>query len=212
MTHKGIHHRGFLPHWDFADSVQAITFRLADSLPGNVVNEWRRELQSLLNSTDSQISKNAQADLHRRIALYEDAGHGSCLLGKPAHAAIVQAAFIEGHGSTYKLIAWCIMPNHVHVLLRMIDDTPLGNIIKKLKASSAIEINRLLGRTGPLWMPDYHDRYIRDMDHLHNSQSYIRNNPVKAGLCEKPEAWPFSSAGINWTAEFIPPESKEAAE
>ncbi len=199
--HKGIHSRGYLPHWDFAGSVQGITFRLADSLPNKVVKEWREELSAEINSPDSEISQKAQAELQQRISHYEDAGHGSCLLSKAEHAKVVQDALIKGHGSNYKLIDWCIMPNHVHVLIRMLDDMSLGKIIKHWKAPTAIEINRMENQTGSLWMLDYHDRLIRDWSHLENARAYIRSNPVKAGLCLKPEDWPFSSAGTNWSAE-----------
>ena len=209
--HKGIHKRGYLPHWDFADSVQAVAFRLADSLPGKLVSAWRQELKDSLNHPDTDISRKAQSELHRKIARYEDAGHGECLLSHAAHGGIVQQAFIAGHGIAYKLIDWCVMPNHVHVLLRLLDETPLGNIIRKWKGATALEINRLRSRRGSVWMCDYHDRFIRDLDHFHNARAYIRNNPVKAGLCKKPEDWPLSSAGINWTADFSPlPKNQDA--
>ncbi len=204
--HKGIHSRGYLPHWDFAGSVQRITFRLADSLPANVVKEWREELRDALESPDSQISLKAKMELHQRISCYEDAGHGACLLVKSEHARVVQEILIKGHGTKYKLIDWCIMPNHVHVLVRLLDEISLGKIIKHWKAPSAILINRAEGKSGSLWMADYYDRLIRDLDHFHDAKAYIRNNPVKAGLCEKPEEWEFSGAGQNWSAEFIPPE------
>jgi REP element-mobilizing transposase RayT len=210
--HKGIHNRGYLPHWDFADSVQAITFRLDDSLPVEVVRRWKRELNEMLASPDQEESRRAQAELRRRIADYEDAGHGECLLAIPDHAAIVQAQLKKHHGSKYKLIEWCIMPNHVHVLMKLLDDTPLHEIVKRWKAVSAVQINRLTGRCGSLWMVDYHDRYIRDMDHFLNARAYIRMNPVKAGLCKEPEDWPWSSVGIHWIAECIPPETGGLAE
>jgi len=201
MTHKGIHSRGYLPHWDFADSVQGITFRLADSVPADVVSKWRDELCELLNSSDSEISAAARTDLHRRIAKFEDAGHGECLLKDPEYAMIVQDALIKGHGADYKLIEWCVMPNHVHVLIRLIGRTTLGSIVKRWKATTALQINRLMESSGQLWMRDYHDRFIRDQEHFHDAKAYIRNNPVKAGLCKSPEEWMFSSAGLNWNAD-----------
>lgn len=210
--HKCIHNRGYLPHWDFENSVQAITFRLADSLPLDVLKRWKRELNDQLESPDSGESNKAQAELRRLIAEYEDAGHGECLLGDPECASIVQKQLIASHETTCKLIEWCVMPNHVHVLVKLIRETPLHEIVKRWKAVSAIEMNRMLGRGGSLWMVDYHDRFIRDMDHFHNARAYIRRNPVKAGLCEKPEGWPWSSAGIHWSAEFIPPETGGLAE
>ncbi|MCU0750025.1 MAG: transposase [Akkermansiaceae bacterium] len=210
--HKGIHSRGYLPHWDFAGSVQAITFRLGDSLPADVIHEWRKELNADLKSADSKVSLAAQMEIHKRIARFEDAGKGQCVLARADCAEIVQAAILQGHGAEYKLIDWVIMPNHVHVLVRLLNDTPLGDIVKRWKASSAVAINRLLGKNGSLWMCDYHDRLIRDMDHLENARAYIRKNPVKAGLCDKPEDWFYSSAGQNWSAEFIPQAEERAAE
>ncbi len=209
MAHKGIHSRGYLPHWDFEGSVQGITFRLAYAVPAKVVNEWREELQFLLQNPDREISYKAYAELHAKIAKYEDAGHGSCLLEDPKYAGIVQDSLIGGHGSNYKLIDWCVMPNHVHALVRLLDSASLGSIVKRWKATTALQINRLLERRGSLWMRDYHDRMIRDLDHLENSKCYIKTNPVRAGLCGKPEDWVFSSAGLSWNSEiatFLPPE------
>ena len=74
----------------------------------------------------------------------------------------------------------------------------LAEIVKFWKDGSAIENNRVLHRTGALWQREYYDRYVRDLDHFHDCIAYIRNNPVKAGLCDRPEDWPFSSAGVSW--------------
>lgn len=79
------------------------------------------------------------------------------------------------------------MPNHVHVLIHCPAGTQIGEIVKSWKTHSAREINRVLLRQGSLWSHDYHDRYIRDSVHLVNVRSYIRNNPVNAGLCLSPE-------------------------
>jgi hypothetical protein len=111
---RGIHSRGYLPHWDFAKSVQAITFRLADSVPKNVITAWKRELADLPDEPTRQ------QELHRRIAHYEDAGHGEAILSDPASANILQKQFTEHHGVAYKLIAWVVMPNHAHVLIRLL--------------------------------------------------------------------------------------------
>ncbi|NQX00902.1 transposase [bacterium] len=189
---KGIYTRGFLPHWDFDKSTQAITFRLADSVPAELIKQWNQELDSVL---DSDVR---EKELHRRIAKYEDAGNGCAVFKNPSCAVIIQNKLLEGHSSRYSLIDWCIMPNHVHVLVRLMENQTLAEIIKSWKGGSAIEINRILQRQGTLWQRDYYDRYVRDMDHLYNCIAYIRNNPVKAGLCTKPEDWPFSSAGVNW--------------
>lgn len=195
---KGIYNRGYLPHWDFPTSLQAITFRLADSVPIKVIQKWRCELTSIVDD------KERQKELHRRIARYEDAGHGESLLSIPDIARAVQQKLMDGHMSSYKLIAWCIMPNHVHVMIKLNPGSIMAEIVQQWKGASSFEINKALARTGRLWQRDYHDRYIRDMDHFHDSLAYIHNNPVKAGLCEKPDDWPFSSVGRSWNPNGPP--------
>lgn len=189
---KGIYTRGYLPHWDFNGSLQAITFRLADSVPSNVIRVWKQELSSI---PDDRLR---QKELHRRIAKYEDAGHGEAVLAIPAAAEILQQKLIAAHPCDYKLIEWCVMPNHVHVMVKLSKGAALSEVVGRWKGSTAFEINRELGRNGRLWQREYHDRYIRDMDHYHDCRAYIRNNPVKAGLCNEPEDWPFSSVGMKW--------------
>jgi REP element-mobilizing transposase RayT len=201
MSHKGWHRRGYIPHCDYGGLLQAVTFRLADSLPSAVVASWRRELERDLDGSDPVVKQAAEAVLRRKIAIYEDAGHGSCLLRHPAHAAIVQRSLMLHHGMRYRLIEWCVMPNHVHVMFRPSEGFSLGKILQGWKGGSSVEINRLSQREGPLWMRDYHDRLIRVEDHFRNARSYIRQNPVKAKLCAEPEDWPFSSAGVKWSEQ-----------
>ena len=111
---KGIYTRGFLPHWDFEKSTQAITFRLADSVPAEVIRDWSIELAV---TPDANVRA---MELHRLIARYEDAGHGTSILKSPDCATIIQKKLIESHPSLYSLIDWCIMPNHLHALNRPI--------------------------------------------------------------------------------------------
>ncbi|WAC19908.1 transposase [Luteolibacter sp. SL250] len=202
MSHKGIHDRGYLPHWDFDGSLQAITFRLGDALPDSVVISWKAELASLLEHPDRSIVEQAAKELRKRIARYEDSGHGSCILRNHGH--ILQEILISGHTESYKLIEWCIMPNHVHVLVKLLPSHSLGSTLQRWKGASSARINKAVGRSGTLWYPYYHDRFIRDFDHYYNSIAYIRNNPVKAGLCQHPSEWPLGSAGMEWSADFSP--------
>jgi putative transposase len=188
MKNKGIYNRGYLPHWDFPRSLQAVTFRLADSVPASVIKQWEKELKTITND----IERFRQ--LHRNIAHYEDAGNGSAIFRNEACALILQEELLRHHGIKYQLHDWCVMPNHVHVLMMLLEEHTLAEIVQHWKGATAMKLNRLLGQSGRLWQADYFDRYVRDMDHFYNCRSYIRNNPVKAKLCEKPEDWPYSSA------------------
>ena len=134
------------------------------------------------------------ARLRRLIAEYEDRGIGACHLGDPRVANLMQAALHFHDGKSYRLFEWCVMPNHVHVLIQQHAGAPLGRVVGSWKTYTAKRANALLGRQGRFWMPDYFDRYIRSPAHFEQACHYIRYNPVVAGLCEKPEDWSWSSA------------------
>lgn len=180
-AHKFWHSRGYLPHCDTPDLLQAITFRLADSLPASV-------LDRLLQEAGSDVEKLG------RIENLLDAGHGACWLKQPAVADIFEGALLYGDGQYYRLLAWCVMPNHVHVLVETRESYPLSRVVQGWKSFTARLINRHLGRTGTVWMRDYFDRYVRDDHHLAAVVAYIHNNPVKAGLVQNECEWQHSSA------------------
>ena len=173
--------------------VQGITIRLADSLPRDVVERWREEIT---RSNEWLTEKARVEELRRRVAHYEDAGQGECHLRRPQIAALVRAALMRFDGERYKLLEWCVMPNHVHILITQLKGFPLGDIVRSWKTFTAREANAILGRSGPFWMREYHDRSIRDEKHFDRAVAYIRNNPVKAGLCARAVDWPWSSATI----------------
>ena len=179
---KGWYSRGYLPHFDLPGVLQFVTYRLADSVPAAVLREWEQAGEL----ADDQ-------ERFRRLESLLDRGHGRCQLRDSRIAELVEAnlRFHDGHG--YRLIAWVVMPNHVHLLAELWQ--PLGVVVKQWKSYTATAANRILGTVGErFWQPEYFDRYIRDRDHGLRVVRYIERNPVGAGLVEAPEAWPWSSA------------------
>jgi len=177
--------RGFLPHFDDEGFTQFITFRLADSMPQSVLEKWREEL------AQDDIT---DADLRRRIERYLDQNFGEGHLRVERIAAMVQETLLKWDGERYRLIAWVIMPNHAHILLRPINGTVVSEIMHSIKSFTAHEANRILERKGQFWAKEYFDRYIRDLRHFASTIAYIENNPVKARLCRSAEEWPYGSA------------------
>ncbi len=189
--HRAWHSRGYLPHFDHPGLVQSVTFRLVDSVPRDVIDGWRSELD--LAGGESADDPRC-VELRERIDRYADQGKGNCWLRVPDVADIVEDALLHFDGRRYLLLAWCVMPNHLHVLIETRDGFPLGDVVHSWKSFTAKKCNRRLGRKGGFWKLDYHDRFIRDANHLEKVTEYIEGNPVKVGLCKKPEEWPWSSA------------------
>ena len=116
-------------------------------------------------------------------------------------AEIVENALLHFDGERYALHAWCVMPNHAHTLFTPKASFMMSKIVHSWKSFTANECNKILRRTGRFWERDPFDRYIRNEQHYRNAIAYIENNPVKAGLCEKPEDWLWSSAKRRTTLE-----------
>jgi REP element-mobilizing transposase RayT len=189
---KGWHSRGYLPHCDAPETLQFVTFRLRDSLPEKVIARWKEELGI---TSVQQPKSELTLVLRNRIETYEDAGHGACYLQNPEIAETIQSALLHFDGERYRLLEWCIMPNHVHVMIETLPDHHLADIVHSWKSFTANKCNAILGLEGTFWQREYYDRYIRSDNHYSEICEYIRYNPVKAGLAKAPEEWPWSSAG-----------------
>ena len=183
-----IHSRGYIPHWDVDQRTQFITFNLTDSLPKRLLHQWHDETAQL--PPDKRIRANFE-----RLQQALDRHHGTCLLKQPGPAGIVAETLKYNDNQRYKLHAWVVMPNHVHVLFTPLPGFTMSRIIHTWKSWSAHKINTLLGRAGRLWQIEYFDRLIRDHKHFTEVFNYIIYNPVSAGLCTSPLDWPF----VGWS-------------
>jgi putative transposase len=141
-------------------------------------------------------ARRLQDDAVQYIDRALDAGLGACWLRRTEIAFLVEDALIHFDSERYRLLAWCIMPNHVHVVIDIPGDHSLGDIVRSWKAFTARRANTQLGRSGSFWHADYFDRYMRDEDHLSRTVEYVEENPVKAGLAKVASDWPWSSARL----------------
>lgn len=173
------HYRGYLPHFENWDHIQMITYRLADSLPKRVAERLASEKDQVYG----------EMLYRKRIEAFLDAGYGSCCLGRLEIAELVKESFLFNNMKRYRLHAYVIMPNHVHILAEPIAPHSLSEIIKCWKSVTAREISRISGHPGHIWMKEYWDRFIRDDEHFRNALNYILENPVKAGLVTRVQDW-----------------------
>ena len=156
-------------------------------MPSTVLEQWAKETEGL-----PEIQR--ATERQRRIAAYLDAGHGECWLRDERIAEVMENTLLHFDGERYELLAWVVMPNHVHVLAEMREGWPLAKLVYSWKTWTAKRANEILGRSGTFWFREYHDRYIRDATHLANAKRYIKENAMKAGLCAAREDWRWGNA------------------
>jgi REP element-mobilizing transposase RayT len=205
---SGIHTRGYLPHVKREGATYFITFRLADSLPQEVLFRIQRDrtdrlarLASAEATSPSQArgaavaARKIEREYFRELEAYLDKGAGACCLRCPEVADLVCRALLFFEGSRYLLKSWVVMPNHAHAVVWPMPNYTLSAIVRSWKGYTAREINKLLGRMGqPVWQPEAYDHWIRDDVEHERCCRYVIYNPVKAKLCNTPQEWRWSSA------------------
>ncbi len=197
----GFHHRGHLPHLKREGGAYFVTFRLAGTLPAEVLARLKRERETIIAqalAAKRPLTWHEQQELFRwyssRVERYLDAGHGECWLRQPAIAAMMADVIRFHAGQRYALSAWVVMPNHVHAVVRPLPGWTLSKVLQSWKGFTARQANRLLGREGqPFWQKESFDHLIRDDEDHHRCCQYTTMNPVNAGLCAQPEDWRWSS-------------------
>jgi REP element-mobilizing transposase RayT len=189
---RGWYERGYLPHFDAPNVTQFVTFMLEDAFP-----VWRRrEWEPILKEPDYSLRR-------RKLEAWLDRGHGECWLGRAHLAGLVEEKLRESDGRTYRLQAWVVMPNHVHLVVD-VWATPLSKLLGLWKGASARAANLALGRSGRFWEREYFDSLIRDGEHLKRAVRYTENNPVKAGLVAERKAWRWGSGRCRDQYERLP--------
>jgi REP element-mobilizing transposase RayT len=180
--------RNRLPHWQQDGATYFITYRLADSIPQELIVQWRRERDEWIVQNPQPWDVDTEKEYHRLFSAeldrMMDLGHGSCVLRKPEIHGLLADTFSIFEGKRYLLHSWVVMPNHVHLLLTMAEGHLLEKAVTSWKNFTARRINVLIESTGAVWQKDYFDTIIRDWDHFASVARYIRRNPAKAKLCE----------------------------
>ncbi len=220
MYGAGHFHRRNLAHWQPGDAIIFVTYRLAGSLPADVLDRLREERRVLskqpLREGETEREKAVRAG-KRMLTSMDEVLHrvttqadSPCYLSDRRVAQLVQDGLHYWEARRYRLHRYVIMPNHVHILIEPLSvaqavslcsqtDDPthysLSLIMQSLKGYSGRKANAILGRNGPFWQEESFDHWVRDKREYDRIVEYIDMNPVNAGLCCVPEEWKWSSAG-----------------
>jgi type I restriction enzyme R subunit len=178
-----------IPHWRQEGCTYFVTFRLADSLPSEVLSRLEEQRITWLHERGKAVEQLTEPEKLEYLRHYSrgleaslDEGRGQCILRDPLKRAKVRSALEHFDGVTMRLGDFVIMPNHVHVLITPNDGENLESLLKSIKGFSARQINEAMGRTGQVWQRDNYDHLVRDSDQLGRFRRYISNNPLKSHL------------------------------
>ena len=142
----------------------------------------RRELSSDERNRLARLSS-------ARIEQYLDKGSGACHLRNPALAKVVSEALLHFNERRYRLFAWCVIPNHIHVVVRLFPGYSLAAVLHSWKSYTAKRATDVIGITGSIWQREYYDHLLRSEAEFERAVRYVVENPVKAGLRNWPWAW-----------------------
>ena len=118
----------------------------------------------------------------------------------PAMAALmVNELAPDAAGIRFQPLAWTVMPDHLHLLLEL-GDTPLPRCIQALKSRTSRLVNAGMSRSASLWQAGYYDHCLRCDEDLLKQARYILENPVRAGIVQRPQDYPYS-----WSAWGLQP-------
>ncbi len=194
-----------LPHIQLIGATFFITFSLYGSIPKEKIQQLQQERNAKINTLIEENSGNLKETLdivqkqyfQKVDAVLDLVEYGQKYLSNPHAAQIVANKIHQYDNEYYDLLAFCIMPNHVHLLFDLnlqsqkiaIEEEVTGknykqiyDIMHLIKGGSAYEANKVLNRLGRLWQVESYDRYVRNIRELQNIVMYIANNPKKAGL------------------------------
>ncbi len=210
MDYK-VYHKRFLPHIQPEDAFLFITYRLDFKYTKHLYNtlqESKRAFEQKLLIISKKEEKIKSIEIFNKkqfdkIDMFLPKIESPQWLRISEIAEIIKENLFHRINKEYELVCFCIMPNHVHILIKPLlekKDIPysLSKIMHRLKGFTAIECNKILNRTGKFWYPESFDHYIRNENEFYNVINYILQNPVKAGFVGNWKDWKYSWVDEKW--------------
>lgn len=190
-----IFYRRRLPHYQPPGATLFVTFRLAGSIPQAIIQQLLKESKAkeaeILRITEQSAHREAIIAARKVIfarwdRVLDGMQQSPHWLADPTIANLVCEAMHYLDRRKYDLEAYCVMPNHVHLVftprLDHDDYYSLASILKSLKGFTARKANEILSREGEFWQPESYDHVIRDDQEFERIVNYVLSNPERAGL------------------------------
>ena len=191
------YYRRRLPHIQIAGSTYFVTFRLINSLPKEALEVLAEETARIRKLPNNEANLEHQRWFGKFDNYLDRALCGEEYLKNEQIADLVAKSIHYRDGKVYDLVAFCIMPNHVHLVCTPLEKgegvfNSLTEILQSLKRHTARQSNLILGRSGAFWQDESYDHIVRDEAELERIIKYVLNNPVKAGLVDNWSMWKWT--------------------
>lgn len=142
----------------------------------------------------SHLRKGRFSEEARAYALTKCASHGISLIEDPSVTkSLIEALFWMERQNAFSLGAFVVMPDHYHAVIALTGTKSLSQIMRSIGSHTAREANRIMGSSGQFWQRGYYDRAIRKTEDIETIFEYIHHNPVRRGLVQAANEWPYSS-------------------
>ena len=196
-----------LPHWQEPGAEYFVTFRLAGTLPKELILELQNQRKAISSKFGAdrkipRVTHRLEAVFFKKYEyLLDGSSYGPDWLKEEKVVSIVKEAIHYRDQKEYDLYAFCIMSNHVHMVFKDLaspkssivkDHFPVTEMLKNLKSYTGLQANRELGRKGSFWHEESYDHMIRNDESLERIISYTINNPVKVNLVKTWREWPHT--------------------
>jgi putative transposase len=210
-----IFYRRNLPHFHPENQILFITYRLAGSVPAYLLNKLRKNLNEemliLKKRFTCESLEKKKKDLRLKYFyklddIVDQNPNNIDYLSDERIATLVMNKFFEFDNLRYELYSFCVMPNHVHLVINnnvkfeisksnkkgATKDLKVADTLRLIKGSTARNSNKILSRGGKFWQSESFDRVIRNKKELLNTLTYVIYNPVKAGLVNDWTDWKYT--------------------
>jgi putative transposase len=210
-----IFYRRNLPHFHPENQILFITYRLAGSVPAYLLNKLRKNLNEemliLKKRFTCESLEKKKKDLRLKYFyklddIVDQNPNNIDYLSDERIATLVMNKFFEYDNLRYELYSFCVMPNHVHLVINnnvkfeisksnkkgATKDLKVADTLRLIKGSTARNSNKILSRVGKFWQSESFDRVIRNKKELLNTLTYVIYNPVKAGLVNNWTDWKYT--------------------
>jgi REP element-mobilizing transposase RayT len=203
-----VYYQRHLPHIHPQQAIFFVTFRLVNSLPQWIIETLQDEFEidMLMKNARQEKGDTLKEEPYRKYFKQFDTfldaqREGNRWLQQPEIASIIAEAIHFRDREKYDLICYCIMPNHVHMMIEISDKhhavdvigmSYLTRVLQSLKSFTARASNKVLHRNGQFWQRESYDHIVRDDQEMERMIRYVIFNPVAAGFVKDWKDWSFT--------------------